>query len=75
MAILPSCQAVLNLYEPAKIVAGGREIVLIQELADGKELAIFDARPAMYARLQFFDESFRVPLMLFGRHFPRNLNR
>jgi hypothetical protein len=32
---------------------------------------VFDTRAAMNAGLQFFDESFRVPLMLFSRHFPR----
>src|SRR6267142_7083719 len=74
LGVLPADKTILNLPEPAKIVAGGREIVLMQKLADGEEFAMFDARTAMNAGLQFFDESFRVPLMLFGRHFPRYLS-
>jgi len=70
-AVRASGEAILNLHEPAKIIAGRREIVLMQELLEGEEFAMFDARTAMNARLQSFDESFCVPLMLFSRHFPR----
>ena len=65
-------KAILDLSQSPEIFAGGREIVLMQKLADRQKFAMFDARSSMNARLQFFDEPFRVPLMLFRRHFPRN---
>jgi hypothetical protein len=74
LSVPPAGKTVLKLSEPAKIFARGRKFVLSQELLHRKKFAVFDAGSAMNARLQFFDEPFRVPLMLFGRHFPRNLS-
>ena len=65
----PALKPVFNVDQPVEIIAGGRKVILTEEIARRLDFAISDGRAAMDPLLQFFHQFPDLPFAFFGSHF------